>query len=71
MPYFRNEKGYRKNSNRFELQEPRGTGGEFSTKIRDKNSFRRWWVQTILEMYLTDLKAVKDIIIKRKVAKIL
>ena len=37
MPYFRNEKGYRKNSNRFELQEPRGTGGEFSTKIRDKN----------------------------------
>ena len=43
----------------------------FSRKSETKNSFRRWWVQTILEMYLTDLKAVKKIIIKRKVAKIL
>ena len=44
MPYFSIEKRYRKNSNRFELQEPRGTVHEFFTKIRDKNSFRRWWV---------------------------
>ena len=35
----------------------------FSRKSETKNSFRRWWVQTILEMYLTDLKAVKKIII--------
>ena len=33
MPYFSNEKRYRKNSNGFELQEPRGTVGKF---IRDK-----------------------------------
>ena len=36
MPYFSNEKRYRKNSNGFELHEPRRTGGEFFTKIRDK-----------------------------------
>ena len=28
MPYFSNEKRYRKNSNEFELQEPRGTVSE-------------------------------------------
>ena len=36
MPDFCNEKRYRKNSNGFELQEPRGTVGEFFTKIREK-----------------------------------
>ena len=36
MPYFSNEKRYRKNSKGFELQEPRGTVGEFFTKMRDK-----------------------------------
>ena len=40
MPYFSDEKRYRKNSNEFELQEPRGTVGKFFTKIRDKKSFQ-------------------------------
>ena len=42
MPYFSNEKRYRKNSNGFELQKSRETVGEFFTKIREENSFRRW-----------------------------
>ena len=33
MPYFSNEKRYPKNSKGFELQEPRGTVGEFFTKM--------------------------------------
>ena len=44
MPYFSNEKRYRKSSNGFELQEPRDTVGEFSRKTETKNSFRRWCV---------------------------
>ena len=44
MPYFSDEKRYRKNSNGFELQEPRGTIGAFFRKSERKNSFRRWWV---------------------------
>ena len=38
MPYFSNEKRYCKNSNGFELQEPRGTVSEVFTKIRKTNT---------------------------------
>ena len=40
MPYFSNEKRYCKNSNGFELQEPRGTVSE----EKQIHSFRHWWV---------------------------